>query len=82
MKTVKDMSAITGISVRTLHYYDKIGLLSPAFVGENGYRYYDDDSPVRLQEILHFRELEFPLQKINDYKRNHGQPKLLTATKP
>jgi len=56
--------------------------LSPAFVGENGYRYYDDDSPVRLQEILLFRELEFPLQKLNDYKRNHGQPKLLTATKP
>lgn len=45
MKTVKDMSAITGSSVHTLHYYDEIGLLSPAFVGENGYRYYDDDSP-------------------------------------
>ncbi|WP_394404641.1 MerR family transcriptional regulator [Streptococcus sp. 20-1249] len=78
MKTVKEMSTITGISVRTLHYYDQIGLLSPAFVGENGYRYYDDDSFARLQEILLFRELEFPLKKIKEimdspnYDRNQA----------
>ncbi|EHI69942.1 MerR family transcriptional regulator [Streptococcus ictaluri] len=78
MKTVKDMSIITGISVRTLHYYDEIGLLSPALLGENGYRFYDDDSLVRLQEILLFRELEFPLKTIKEimdspsYDRNQA----------
>ncbi|WP_260979483.1 MerR family transcriptional regulator, partial [Streptococcus agalactiae] len=52
MKTVKEISHISGISVRTLHYYDEIDLLSPSFVGENGYRYYDDESLIKLQEIL------------------------------
>ncbi|SFF71775.1 MerR family transcriptional regulator [Streptococcus equinus] len=66
MKTVKEMSQISGISVRTLHYYDQIGLLSPSFIGENGYRFYDMDAFERLQEILLFRELEFPLKKIKE----------------
>ena len=66
MKTVKEMSRISGISVRTLHYYDQIGLLKPSFVGENGYRYYDAEAFRRLQEILLFRELEFPLKKIKE----------------
>ncbi|MFS5786686.1 MerR family transcriptional regulator [Streptococcus agalactiae] len=57
MKTVKEISHISGISVRTLHYYDEIDLLSPSFVGENGYRYYDDESLIKLQEILLFKEL-------------------------
>ncbi|MCC9724160.1 MerR family DNA-binding transcriptional regulator, partial [Streptococcus agalactiae] len=47
MKTVKEISHISGISVRTLHYYDEIDLLSPSFVGENGYRYYDDESLIK-----------------------------------
>ena len=66
MKTVKEMSQMSGISVRTLHYYDQIGLLTPSFIGENGYRFYDMDAFERLQEILLFRELEFPLKKIKE----------------
>ena len=78
MKTVKEISHISGISVRTLHYYDEIDLLSPSFVGENGYRYYDDESLIKLQEILLFKELEFPLKKIKEimdspnYDRNQA----------
>ena len=64
MKTVKEVSRITGVSVRTLHHYDAIGLLKPARVTESGYRLYDDRALQRLQSILFFRELEFPLQDI------------------
>lgn len=64
MKTVKEVSRLTGISVRTLHHYDHIGLLKPAMVTEAGYRLYDRDSLSRLQTILFFRELEFPLKEI------------------
>lgn len=70
MKTVKELSQLTGITIRTLHHYDKIGLLKPAVIKENGYRYYDDDNLQRLQEILLFRELEFPLKAI-DQILNH-----------
>lgn len=64
MKTVNEVSIITGVSVRTLHYYDSIGLLLPAAVTEAGYRLYDDKALARLQSILFFRELEFPLKEI------------------
>ncbi|MDI5916622.1 MerR family transcriptional regulator [Streptococcus equi] len=64
MKTVKDVSQLTGLSVRTLHYYDEIGLLPPTMVGENGYRFYDAAALRRLQDILLFRELAFPLKTI------------------
>ncbi|HEL2383236.1 TPA: MerR family transcriptional regulator [Streptococcus suis] len=64
MKTVKEMSQFSGISVRTLHYYDEINLLTPSFIAENGYRYYDNEAFEKLQEILLFRELEFPLKEI------------------
>ena len=64
MKTVKEMSQLSGISVRTLHYYDEIDLLTPSFIAENGYRYYDNEAFEKLQEILLFRELEFPLKEI------------------
>ena len=64
MKTVKQMSQLSGISVRTLHYYDEINLLTPSFIAENGYRYYDNEAFEKLQEILLFRELEFPLKEI------------------
>ena len=64
MKTVKEVSKMTGVSVRTLHYYDEIGLLKPTAVTEAGYRLYDDDALCRLQSILLFRELEFPLRDI------------------
>ncbi len=62
--TVKQLSDLAGVSVRTLHYYDEIELLKPSSVGENGYRYYADDEVLRLQQILFFRELAFSLQAI------------------
>ena len=64
MKTVKQISKLTGISVRTLHHYDSIGLLKPTAVTEAGYRLYDDDALHRLQHILVLRELSFPLKNI------------------
>lgn len=64
MKTVKEVSRIAGVSVRTLHYYDAIGLLKPAEVTPAGYRLYDDPALARLQSILLFRELQFPLKEI------------------
>lgn len=66
MLTVRQVSRITGVSVRTLHHYDHIGLLPPACIGENGYRYYDEDSLARLRSILLYRELEFPLTQIRE----------------
>ena len=62
--TVREVSRLTGVSVRTLHYYDEIGLLRPSQVTEAGYRLYDDTALERLQQILLFRELEFPLKDI------------------
>lgn len=64
VKTVKQVAAITGISVRTLHYYDKIGLLKPTQTTSAGYRLYDGKALGRLQQILFFRELDFPLKEI------------------
>jgi len=64
MMTVNEVSKLTGVSIRTLHYYDTIGLLQPAEVTEAGYRLYDDTALERLQQILLFRELEFPLKEI------------------
>ena len=64
MKTVKEVSKITGISVRTLHYYDEIGLFKPTEVTEAGYRLYDDKAIEKLGQILVFRELELPLADI------------------
>ncbi len=64
MKTVKEISRITGISVRTLHYYDEIGLLKPTSKSEAGYRLYDDKALERLQQILFFREFDIPLKEI------------------
>ena len=64
MRTVHEMSKLTGVSIRTLQYYDKIGLLHPAEYTESGYRLYDDTTLEKLQQILLFRELEFPLKDI------------------
>ncbi len=64
MKAVKEVSKITGISVRTLHYYDEIGLFKPTEVTEAGYRLYDDKAIEKLGQILVFRELELPLADI------------------
>ena len=64
MKTVTEVARITGVSVRTLHHYDAIGLLRPTAVTEAGYRLYDDEALGRLQTILLFRQLQFPLKEI------------------
>ncbi|MDE7416677.1 MAG: MerR family transcriptional regulator [Lachnospiraceae bacterium] len=64
MMTVKEISGITGVSVRTLHYYDEIGLLSPTEKSEAGYRLYDDKALETLRQILFFREFDIPLKEI------------------
>ena len=64
MKTVKEISDLTGISVRTLHYYDQIGLLKPTAKSRAGYRLYDDKTVEKLQQILFFREFDIPLRQI------------------
>ncbi len=68
--TVNEVSKIAGISVRTLQYYDKIGLLPPSGFTDSGYRLYNEDSLERLQTILLFRELEFPLKEIKEIIEN------------
>ena len=90
MMTVHEVSALTGVSIRALQYYDKIGLLHPTKHTEAGYRLYDDAALERLQQILLFRELEFPLGEIKsilqspDYDRDEAleqQLRLLTLKK-
>lgn len=62
--TVKKLAQFSGVSVRTLHWYDEVGLLHPAYYGSNGYRYYEEEQLLRLQQILFYRELDFPLDDI------------------
>ena len=64
LKTVREVSAITGVSIRALHHYDAIGLLKPTAVTDAGYRLYDEEALRRLSAILFFRELDFPLREI------------------
>jgi DNA-binding transcriptional MerR regulator len=64
MFTVKQLSKLAGVTPRTLHHYDAIGLLKPSRMGENGYRYYGEESLLRLQQILFYRELGMPLDDI------------------
>lgn len=88
---IKEFADFTGVSVRTLHYYDEIGLLKPAQVDKfTGYRYYDEQSLLRMQEILFYRELDFSLKTIGemlsspDYDRHkamESQKRLLTLKK-
>lgn len=72
MKTVKEISRLTGVSVRTLHYYDEINLLKPTKTTDAGYRLYDDTALERLHSILLFRELQFPLGEIKDILDSNG----------
>lgn len=90
MMTVNEVSKLTGVSVRTLQYYDKIGLLPPTGYTAAGYRLYDDTALERMQQILLFRELEFPLKEIKamidapDFDRDKAleqQIELLTMKK-
>jgi len=70
MRTVKELSDLTGISVRTLHYYDEIGLLAPTQKSDAGYRLYDDKALETLQQILFFREFDIPLKEIKAVMEN------------
>ena len=70
MKTVKEVSEITGVSIRTLRYYDEIGLLKPTQLTDAGYRLYDNEAIGRLQQIVFYRELEIPLVDIKDIMEN------------
>ena len=88
MRTVKDISRMTGISVRTLHYYDEIGLLKPSGKSHAGYRFYDEQALEQLQQILFFREFDIPLKTIKAVMENpvldrkrilQMQRKMLTA---
>lgn len=90
MMTVNEVSKLTGVSIRTLQYYDKIGLLKPTRYTEPGYRLYDDTALEMLQQILLFKELEFPLKEIKeiisrpDFDRNKAleqQIEMLTMKK-
>jgi len=64
MYTIKQLADLAGVTIRTLHHYDEIGLLKPSSVGSNGYRYYGEDALYRLQQILFYRELRVPLDQI------------------
>lgn len=90
MKTVKEIAKLTGISTRTLHYYDEIGLLKPTQKSEAGYRLYDEKALETLQQILFFREFDIPLKEIKAVIENpvlernqilQMQKKMLTAKK-
>lgn len=70
MMTVKEISELTGISVRTLHYYDEIGLFCPTAKSEAGYRLYDDKALETLQQVLFFREFDIPLKEIKSVMEN------------
>ena len=88
---IQEFARFTGVSVRTLHYYDEIGLLKPAGVERSsGYRYYDEASLLRMQEILFYRELDFSLKSIGEilssphYDKNEAlrkQKQMLTLKK-
>ena len=81
---IKEFADFTGVSVRTLHYYDEIGLLMPAFVDKTtGYRFYDEKSFLRMQEILFYRELDFSLKSIGEIlsSPNYDKSKALTEQK-
>ena len=79
--TVKQLAELSGISVRALHHYDEIGLLKPAFTGENRYRYYGREELLRLQDILFHRELGVPLQEIGKLLATDGRDRLVILRK-
>ena len=79
--SVGEAAKIIGVSVRTLHYYDEIGLLKPSEVSESGYRYYDEENISMLQQILFYRELELPLGEIAVILRNPSHDRTETLKK-
>lgn len=68
--TINKIAQLAGVTLRTLRYYDKIGLLTPSTRTDAGYRLYSDEDVERLQQVLFFRELDFPLAKIEEILNN------------
>lgn len=68
--TVHEVAKLSGVTIKTLYHYQKIGLLMPESIAENGYRYYGDKELEQLQQILFYRELDFPLEKIKSAMQN------------
>jgi DNA-binding transcriptional MerR regulator len=64
--TINELAKLSNVTTRTLRYYDQLGLLTPAQIGHNGYRYYNRENLLRLQQILFFRELDVPLKDIRN----------------
>ncbi|MFA9376089.1 MAG: TipAS antibiotic-recognition domain-containing protein [Lachnotalea sp.] len=83
MKTVKQVSDLTGVSVRMLHYYDEIGLLKPSEVTDTGYRLYDEEALMMLQQILFYKELDIPLKEVKEilYSPNYNKMQALENQK-
>ncbi len=78
---IKEFAVFTGVSVRTLHYYDEIDLLTPAYIDKNsGYRFYDESSILRMQEILFYRELDFSLKDIREILSSPNYDKAAALT--
>ena len=76
--TVKEVARLSGVTVRTLHFYDEIGVLKPAYKGENGYRYYEKEQLLGLQQIMFYRELDVPLEQIKLIMSSPGFDRLAT----
>lgn len=76
MRTISQIAKLTGVSIRTLQYYDEIGLLKPSEVTSSGYRLYDDDALERLQQILFFKEMDFKLREIKEFVEEPGFDKI------
>lgn len=74
--TVKRLAELSGVTVRTLHHYDRIGLLHPAYLGDNNYRYYDEEQLLILQQILFYRELGMSLDDIKRILKSSGFSKI------
>jgi len=78
--TVTKLAKISGVSVRTLHWYDEVGLLKPAYHGSNGYRYYEEEQLLILQQILFFRELGFELKQIQKILKRSDFDKMVALS--
>ena len=74
--TIKKLATLSGVSPRTLRFYDEIGLLKPAYYGDNQYRYYEEEQLLMLQQILFFRDLGFPLTEIQQIISSHDFDKI------
>ena len=78
---INEVAKLTGVTVRTLHYYDEIGLLNPSEITDAGYRLYNNESLETLQQILFFRELDFPLNEIREIMANPNYDKKQALSK-